>query len=257
MINTGRKQEAEIRAFLKKAVPPCIDEDRKRRTLEFLRIERKNLHVRSRKPYAKRVLEQAGYLSPAVWIVQGVLVLALGWMLHMEEREAVLGGLLTCAPMMGVIGFAEILRSYQQNVWELEQACRYNLRQLMGMRLLIFGAVDSIVACGVIVTGFQVGIRAGELLMFFLIPQVISDSIYLYLMARLRRRFQVTALITSGVMLTLFWTQIFGILLEEPRALERLMQPFFLLTVLAASIGILALCCTKFLRDVEGDKLWN
>ncbi len=251
IIGSERKQEAEIRAFLKKSEQPYIDEERKRRMLELLRIERKKLHVRSRKSYAKRVLEQAGYLSPLAWILQGAAVLFLGWLIHVEERNSILAGLLTCAPMLGVIGFAEILRSYQQNVWELEQACRYNLRQLMGMRLLIFGAVDSLLACCVIISGFQAGIRAEELLVFFLIPQMLSDSVYLYLMTRLRQRFQVTALIASGVMLTMFWAQIFAAVLQTPQIVEQLTRPLALLAVLLVSMGLLALSCTRFLQETE------
>ena len=98
----SRKQEEELRGFFGKARQPDIDEEKKRQTLELLKMERKRLHVRVRKPYRKRVLEQMAYISPAAWILQGILALSLGYMFCVPERDALLASLLFCAPMVGM-----------------------------------------------------------------------------------------------------------------------------------------------------------
>ena len=247
----NRKQEEELRAFFGKARQPDIDEEKKRQTLELLKMERKRLHVRVRKPYWKRVLEQMAYISPAAWILQGILALSLAYMLCVPERDALLASLLFCAPMVGIVGFTEILRSYRQNMWELEQACRYNLRQLMGMRLLIFAVADSLVAVGVIAMGIQVGIEFGELLLCFLIPQMISDSVYLHLMTCFRRRFQGTALIGAAIVMGVLWAYGAETIIKLPGMLGQLSEPAALLMMILGSACLLALSCVRFLQGIE------
>ena len=161
--------------------------------------------------------------------------------------------LLLCAPIIGIVGFTEIMRSYRQNMWELEQACRYNLRQLMGMRLLIFGIVDSLVACGVAIMGIGAGIRTWELLFFFFIPQILSDCVYLYLMARFRRRFQGTALLGAAVLMTFLWMMLLEGIPYNPELMLRLADPLALALILLACVGLLALCCIRFLKGAEAE----
>lgn len=247
----NRKQEEEIRAFLRSTAQPEIDWERKRQDLEFLRMERRRLRIPSKKPYGQRVLEQMAYLSPAVWLIQGALVLILGWTFCVGDRKGILINLLFCAPIVGIVGFTEIMRSYRQNMWELEQACRYNLRQLMGMRLLIFGIVDTLVACGVAVMGLGAGIGIWELLMFFFIPQLLSDCVYLYLMTRFRRRFQGITLLGAAVCMSLLWFTLMEGIPYDPRLMRRLSNPFVLMFMLLACIALLLLCCVRFLRGME------
>lgn len=246
-----RKQAEKIRDFLKNAEQPDIDEKRKQQTLMLLRMERKRLHLRSKKPYGQRVMEQAAYLSPVVWLIQGALILFMGYEFLVREKEEILINLLFCAPIIGIAGFTEIMRSYRQNMWELEQACRYNLRQLMGMRLLIFGITDSLVTCSVAVMGIGAGIHAWELLFFFFIPQILSDCVYLHLMARFRRRFQGTALISAAVLMTLLWMVLLQDVLCNPEVIKRLADPCASAIILAVSIGLLAMCCMRFLKGTE------
>lgn len=244
--------EEEISVFLKSAEKPAIEEERKKKSLELLRLERKNMHFTLHRSYGKRVLEQAAYISPAAWVFQGILVLVLGMILNDPYivKDGVLASLAVCAPIVGVIGFTEILRSYQRNMWELEQACRYNLRQLAGMRLLIFGIADFLAVAVVVAGGISNGFQAEELLLFFLIPQLLSDCVYLYLMARFRRRFQGTVLLGAAVGIAFCWTQTALVLLDHQELRARLCSPGMLSVCLAVSLGLLAICCIRFLHGI-------
>ena len=247
----NEKQIKEIRSLLEHAKQPDIDEGRKRKTLELLQAERKRLHIRSKKTYGQRVWEQLPYISPAAWLLQGILLLMIGWGFYAEGREEILLYLLFCAPMAGVVGFTEIMRSYRQNMWELEQACRYNLRQLMGMRMILFGIADTLAACSVAVMGLGAGVQAWELVFFYFIPQILSDCVYLYLMARFRRRFQGTALLGSAVFMAFFWMKLLQGVPYNKQLMQRIAEPFALILILSASVGLLAWCCARFLKGME------
>ncbi|MCI8597090.1 MAG: hypothetical protein HFJ10_01410 [Lachnospiraceae bacterium] len=257
----NKKLEKEIRMFLESREEPVIEEERKRQSLEFLRLQRKSIHITLRKPYGQRVLEQAAYISPAAWVFQGLLVLVLGTILNtpFDMKEIVLANLSICAPIIGVIGFTEVMRSYQKNMWELEQACRYNLRQLAGMRLLLFAAADILVVAGVMVGGLSLGFGAEELLLFFLVPQLLSDSVYLYLMARFRRKFQGTVLIGAAVLMTLFWIQISMIIMEAPWLIYELSRPWALTFFIVVSATLLTALSIRFLHGIEKEEegRWN
>ena len=136
-------------------------------------------------------------------------------------------------------------------MWELEQACRYNLRQLMGMRIIIFGIADTLAACGVAVMGLGAGVQAWELVFFYFIPQILSDCVYLYLMARFRRRFQGTALLGSAVLMAFFWMKLLQGVPYNKQLMQRIAEPFALILILSASVGLLAWCCARFLKGME------
>ena len=84
----------------------------------------------------------------------------------LEKRDTLLV-LSACAPLPGVIGLIELLRSWQSGMWELEEACRYHLQQIQGMRLLVLGITDSAGTAVVFAAGLLNGYRAGMLLLFF------------------------------------------------------------------------------------------
>ncbi len=253
--------EKEIRCFLTGGPPLIPEEERKRKSLELLYLERKSMRLVPKQCYGKRVLNQAAYISPLAWILQGCVVLLLGSFLNpgFGENAGILSLLAVCGPLVGIIGITEILRSYRDNVWELEQACRYNLRQLMGMRLLIFGAVDAMIAILVLLGGIWAGISPEQVLLFFLLPQLVSDCIYLYLMTLFRRRFQGTVLIGAAVAVTLIWMQIVEMIVEIPGILQIISGSKWIYAASLASAGLLGLCAVKFLRGIDGkeDERWN
>ncbi len=258
----NHRAEKEIRAFLTAGPPVFPEKERKQKNLELLYQERKRLRLAPRQSYGKRVLNQAAYLSPLAWVIQGGIVLLIGWSLRPEaagdQRFPLL--LAACAPLLGMVGITEILRSYQENVWELEQACRYNLRQLMGMRLLIFGIVDTWIALLVLLGGIRAGICLEELLVFFLIPQLLSDCVYLRLMSLFRRRFQGIGLLGMAVAVTFLWLWIAEWMATATSLgfLQPAVWRAWIYAVSLGSAGLLVLCCVKFLRGVDKEEeRWN
>lgn len=259
----NRKWEQELGAFFRKEDLEAPDARRKQQGLELLRREREKLRLMPRLSYGRRIWNQAAYISPMAWIAQGALVLFLGFLLgepYREQWEKLLI-LASFAPVMGIVGFTELLRSYREEMWELEQACRYNLRQLMGMRLLIFGAVDALIAVLIFLSGIRMGILLEQLLLLYLVPQLLSDCVYLRLLTRFRGRFQGAALLGVAAGMTLLWMRVNERFVESPELLKTLCGSGGVLWVVIltfVSAGLLILCCVKFLNGVEKeDDRWN
>ena len=95
------------------------------------------------------------------------------------------------------------------------------------------------------------GIEFGELLLCFLIPQMISDSVYLHLMTCFRRRFQGTALIGAAIVMGVLWAYGAETIIKLPGMLGQLSEPAALLMMILGSACLLALSCVRFLQGIE------
>ncbi len=259
-----REMENEIRAFLKGAEGEewfHPEERRKRETLAFLQAERRKQRFCPGKSFGERLLDQASWMSPASWLGQLAVLVLLLWLLGNTgwERRDVLLLVTACTPLPGVIGLVELLRSWQNNMWELEEACRYHLRQIQGMRLLVFGIADSIGAAAVFAMGFLEGYTVELLLLFFLFPLLVSDSVFLLLARTFRRGARGLVPVLGGFGMGLFWMYQAAWLQDVPGTLEEYTGPGTLAVLLAGSLGLLVFACARFLNetDKEEQKLWN
>ena len=225
------------------------------------RESRRKLRLRPRKSFAERLLAQASWMSPGAWIGQlAVLVFFFlllgntGW----NRRDTLL--LVTaCTPLPGVIGLVELLRSWQSGMWELEEACRYHLRQIQGMRLLVFGIADSIGVAAVFVMGFLEGYAAELLLLFFLFPLLVSDSVFLLLAKAFRKGARGLVPVLGGLGMGIFWMYQASWLQDVPGTLEEYTAPGTLTALLAGSVCLLAFACARFLNETDKEEqgLWN
>jgi len=248
-----REMEKEIRAFLAGIRQPEIEEERKRQSLALFRQQRKRLRFTGKKPYAQRLWEQAAYISPGAWLGQGGVVLLMGFAFHFFYwgKGDILVTLAACAPLFGLIGFTEVMKSYQKDMWELEQSCRYNLRELAAMRLLIFGLVDLVLVAVIFAMGLCIGIRADLLILFFLVPVLLSDSIYLRLMERFRKGFGAMVPAGAGILMAAGWLILCVEIWKNVRLAMLLLRPWALAVLLLLSLVLLAESCAQFLQGTS------
>lgn len=208
----------------------------------------------SGKPLLQRLREQAAYLSPATWILQAVILL------FFLSRSA--GGyqnvtaLSVLAPLLGVIGGCELIRSYGHNMWELEMSCRYNLRSIFALKMLILGTVDFLTLAAVVGTGFgeaQFVLTA----VMVLVPFNLSNSLYLWMIVKLRHKCTNYVLAGTGIFLSLIMQWINA-------AWDRIVlasvfsQYAVAIPILAASLALVVFAGAVLLRNSrKGYNKWN
>ena len=86
-----REMERQIRSILNQAEMEEGDwgrpeEGRKQETLTFLRAQRRKIRLRPRKSFAERLLDQASWLSPGVWL--GQLAVPVLFCLEMRDLKS-------------------------------------------------------------------------------------------------------------------------------------------------------------------------
>lgn len=256
----ARENERFLRARLD-ALEVRPEESRKQERLAYLKMERRKLRIWPRKSFAERLLDQAAWLSRGAWLGQAAVLLFFCWLLRNADwsRRETLLVVSWCTPLFGAVGLIELLRSWQNDMWELEECCRYHLRQIQGMRLLVFGIVDSAAAAVIFGLGLTEGYTVEMLLLFFLFPLLISDSVFLLLAKFFRRGARGLVPILGAFAMGLFWAYQSAWIQDIPGVLEGYMSPLALLLLLAFGTGLLAFSCAYFLNGTEKEeqKQWS
>ena len=97
-------------------------------------------------------------------------------------------------------------------MWELEMSCRYNLRSIFAVKMLILGCVDFFVlGAAIFITGLS-GTKFALTAVMILVPFNLSNSLYLWLIVKLRHRCTNYVLAGTGVFLSLIMLWINGAL---------------------------------------------
>lgn len=190
-----KQWEQEIKEILKKNQGPEIQEKRRRGTIEFVTEQMKKQTLMTKKSYFTRILEEAAFISPMTWAMQAIL-----FVFFASRKIVNLDVLSILAPLVGIIGITEILKSYSHNVWEVETVCRYDLRQLMGMKMLIIGITDFLILISMIAIVGETGETLVRSLFFILVPFHLSNGIYLAIMKVMNRKCSNTILIMAGIL---------------------------------------------------------
>lgn len=202
----------------------------------------------------QRLLIQLSYLSPWQWLVQFFFLLGLGWYWSVGFFDEYF--LTMAAAGLGLSGAIEIQRSYRFEMWELEQACRYNLRELFALRMLLLGGMD----LGILLLTLGVGLAQGQgvaVCLYLLIPALLSDGFYLYLLQRLGRRCESYALTAAGVLLSVlfFWLRSFMEL--EAGIYAWVAQTRVVAALVLLSAGFLIFMILTFWKKTKEEALWN
>ena len=97
----------------------------------------------------KRIFNQFKYISPILWFAQ---LLAFGLCVFIISRTngdtditLVLSSISFIVAFIGIVGFPELCKSFSYQMWELEQSCKYNLRQIVAIKLSIIGMIDLVI----------------------------------------------------------------------------------------------------------------
>lgn len=132
------------------------------------------------------------YLSPAFWILQGILTAAL---LVVLERTARNEGVLTdylqwisvLAAWMGVAGCGSLGRHLSRGMAELEQSCYFNLPQIWTIKMALTGTIDILVLtlCSGRIAE-KVSVPFAQVCVYVLVPFVLSNGSCLLFFTALR-----------------------------------------------------------------------
>lgn len=197
---------------------------------------------------------QCQNISPRWWGGQALLLLLCLYLLAKPQKEAILPLLSLCGATLGIWGFPELCRAYSHQMWELEQSCPYNLRQILSLKLLLMGGLDFLLFAAISApANLRSGISLWEMVRYFLFPFSMICIISFFGVEFLRGKKLRTLLLAAGSSMLL-------LLFLMAAMTDRLPQTA-LLWVAALLTASIVLChqVTHFLAnmDREGFVSWN
>lgn len=254
----NKKEEKKIKNLLLEYKSPPINPGQKQRDILHAATFLQERALLYQKGFWLRIWEQICYISRFTWLAQFVfLVLGCCLMMEFKNNDAVIF-LSALSPLIGIIGFTEVNRSFSRDMWELEQVCRYNLKQIIGMKLFILGGADLLVIA-ILFGVCQRGEYTFALtLIMALLPFNTANSIYLFLLRRCRHCSNYI-LVMTGIILSLFDGWISSYLILDMEIYHRSLSPVLLTGSLLFTCGLVIFMGYGFLNTLqkEDKTIWN
>lgn len=181
-----KKLEKEIRLQLSRASIPPMQQKREEELFTAIRQEIYHKTIYPRKSWLQKMVEQLLYLSPSVWMIQGAILVIAALLAIDRQVTGWFQVVSVLISLVGLAGIPELAKSFYSGMWELEESCRYNLRQLLVIRLVLLGMVDVfMLVCFLALAGWQNN-TSTEIIIYLMIPFNLSNSIYLLVFRYLR-----------------------------------------------------------------------
>lgn len=146
------------------------------------------------------LLRQVPYISPWVWSVQflALVLFAAIFRTDLGNMEVMLF-LSFLGPLLALLPAVDIVRRFSCRMWEMEAACRHDLRQLTAMHMCIIGGADiAVLATGACLCGNLRG-SLWEFVLFVVLPFLVSSCVYLWELRHFSRRQNSSILAATGI----------------------------------------------------------
>lgn len=232
-------EEKQLMDLLKRYQAPDMEQDRVEQLERRLRQELSCTFLTPEKRMLGGIWSQVGYISPVTWMFQLLILLAGAALVSMQTEEALWLGMTVLVPLIGLVGVPELAKSFHCGMWELEESCFYNLREVMMMKMVIFGVADAVLLLAMLWMAGRGGMGLAESVVSILIPFNCSNAIYLELFRLLKRRctgyvlaaaafLTIMVFLASGQVAPLMFAEVTGLAVEKA-------------AVLAGGISLLAL----------------
>ena len=142
-----------------------------------------------------RIVNQFKYISPLLWFSQllaiGLCMLLISQIGSDTDMTAIL--------LLGVVGFPEVCKSFSYQMWELEQSCKYNLRQIVAIKLSIIGTIDLIIILAItLFTSLQTELPMWEMALYLFVPFNLACIVSFFVTSLARNKNSVFPIFPAG-----------------------------------------------------------
>ncbi len=139
--------DAKIRNDLQQFSVPAYDRDKMQETIRVSKKAYNERLLSKRIGFCEFIATQVRFIGRWVWLSQATFLLLSLYLLSRfnfgkVDMQSVFLLLSSVASLIAFVGFPEVLKSYANNMEEIEACTRFSMRKLMGARMLILGLAD-------------------------------------------------------------------------------------------------------------------
>lgn len=252
------REERELMEILECVRAPELSAERQRQLDRLIGKEAVTVRWIPRKPVLTRLWEQAAYISSAAWGFQLLFLLCGMWLLTADGVVQPVQSLSYIMPLVGLIGVPQLARSLSCEMWELEESCFYNMRQVVLLKMTLFGIADGLLLLLLAGAAGSRGVRAAEAFYYLAVPFNLSNAVYLAMFRVMKRRCSSFGLAAAGLLMTVAGMVLRQYGVFDIETVTGLGLPGAEWAAVAASALLLAGAVSCFIWDLKKEEIvWN
>ena len=234
----------------------------KREAVEVCKIQmaeelKQNVILPSR-PIHVRLWETAGYFSRWTW---GGFFIFCATVVFLMLRVPYENALVVCSfltPLLGALLVPELARSFSEGMWEMEQACFYNLGEIMAFKMMILGVASGVlIAFGAAVTRVESGSFL-DFEMWICFPFLAVSSLSFFLLRKIRSKQAEYGIIGIDIMAAGIIVCMWSAKDELYHLMEQKQIGMILILILVILLGSLIVNGMKFFQSAQnGELMWE
>ena len=175
--------------ILNKNIVPEIDKSKKYQTIENLKTEITNTDIEVKENYFQKIMKQLPFIDKKTILIQFLFLILGVFIIYYTSFESTRLLLSLVMPILAFFQVAEIQRSFKYNMYEIEMACKVNLREIVTTRLIIMTTINLLImTLFVVISGakFHTGIHL--LIIYLLVPFLITNVVTMELSRLLKNK---------------------------------------------------------------------
>ncbi len=177
------------REILNKRELPSIDENKKRQSIEILKMEIANTEVIVKESYFEKIKRYIPFMSKITFLFQFILLLVGIVVIKSMTFEKTRLILSLVMPILAFLQIMELEKSFKYNMYEIEMSCKMDLKELISIKLIINTFINlCIMTIFAVATGTHFEQESYVLILYFLLPFMITNVANIVTMRLLKNK---------------------------------------------------------------------
>ena len=166
------------REILNKRKFPIIDENKKRKSIEILKMEIANTEIIGKESYFEKIKRYIPFMSKITFLIQFILLLIGIYVIKSMVFEKTRLILSLVMPILAFLQIMELEKSFRYNMYEIEMSCKMDLKELISMKLIVNTIINLLImTIFASLTAVHFGNEIYLLIIYFLVPFMITNVI--------------------------------------------------------------------------------
>ena len=177
------------REILNKRELPSIDENKKRQSIEILKMEIANTEITVKESYFEKIKRYIPFMSKITFLFQFILLLVGILVIKSMNFEKTRLILSLVMPILAFLQIMELEKSFKYNMYEIEMSCKMDLKELISIKLIINTFINlCIMTVFAVMTGTHFEQKSYVLILYFLVPFMITNVANILTMRLLKNK---------------------------------------------------------------------
>ena len=177
------------REILNKRELPSIDENKKRQSIEILKMKIANTEITVKESYFEKIKRYIPFMSKITFLFQFILLLVGILVIKTMNFEKTRLILSLVMPILAFLQIMELEKSFKYNMYEIEMSCKMDLKESISIKLIINTFINlCIMTVFAVMTGTHFEQGSYVLILYLLLPFMITNVANILTMRLLKNK---------------------------------------------------------------------